>query len=56
MDQYHYLSRRRQAELNHAKVTACPLERGKHEDLARAYDKIISVLRRQEDEMSSRAR
>lgn len=50
MDQFNYLNRRRQAELNHAELAACPVERGKHEELARAYAKIISVLRRQEEE------
>ena len=54
MNQFNYLSRRRQAELNHAELAACPVTKGKHEELARAYAKIISVLRRQEDELSSR--
>ncbi|AEG48193.1 hypothetical protein Sphch_0497 [Sphingobium chlorophenolicum L-1] len=56
MDQFNYLNRRRQAELNHAELAACPVERGKHEELARAYAKIISVLRRQEEAFLPRIR
>jgi hypothetical protein len=56
MDQFNYLNRRRQAELNHAALAACPVERGKHEELARAYAKIISVLRRQKEAFSPRVR
>lgn len=55
MGQFDYLNRRRQAELNHADLAVCPDERTKHEEQARAYSKIISVLRR-EEEVSSRRR
>lgn len=55
MNRFEYLDRRRQAELNHASLTICPAERSRHEEQARAYSKIISVLRR-EEETSMRAR
>ncbi|WP_198147461.1 hypothetical protein [Sphingobium chungbukense] len=49
MDRFDYLDRRRQAELNHADLAICPVEKRKHEEQARAYSKIISVLRREEE-------
>ncbi|WP_176594457.1 hypothetical protein [Sphingobium sp. EM0848] len=49
MDRFDYLDRRRQAELNHADLATCPDEKRKHEEQARAYAKIISVLRREEE-------
>ena len=49
MDRFDYLDRRRQAELNHADLAMCPVKRRKHEEQARAYSKIISVLRREEE-------
>ena len=47
MSQFDYLRRRLQAELNHADLAACPDQKRKHEEQARAYSKIISVLRRE---------
>lgn len=48
MSQFDYLNRRRQAELNHADLAVSPDQKRKHEDQARAYSKIIAVLRREE--------
>ncbi len=56
MSQFDYLDRRRKAELNHADLAICPMERTRHEEQARAYAKIISVLRREEEEATSRHR
>ncbi|WP_176595012.1 MULTISPECIES: hypothetical protein [Sphingobium] len=49
MKRFDYLDRRRQAALNHADLAICPVERRKHEEQARAYAKIIAVLRREEE-------
>ncbi|WP_375195881.1 hypothetical protein [Sphingobium sp.] len=47
MGRFDTLTRRRQAELNHAALAICPVEKNRHEEQARAYAKIISVLRRE---------
>lgn len=39
---------RRQAALDHADLATCPAERRKHEEQARAYAKILSVLSREQ--------
>ncbi|BAI95786.1 hypothetical protein Sj15T_01280 [Sphingobium sp. TA15] len=49
MDRFDYLARRKQAELNQAALAVCPVEKNRHEEQARAYAKIISVLRREEE-------
>ncbi|EQB32235.1 hypothetical protein [Sphingobium ummariense] len=49
MERFEYLDRRRQAALNQAVVADCAKERGRLEDLARAYSKIIGVLKREAD-------
>ncbi|QNG47566.1 hypothetical protein H3V42_08205 [Sphingobium yanoikuyae] len=48
MGRFDYLNRRRLAELKHAELAENPAIRARHEDLARAYAKIISVLQREE--------
>ena len=47
MDRFEYLDRRRQTELHHADLATCPTTRRNHEDQARAYSKIIDVLKRE---------
>lgn len=49
MGRFDHLDRRRQVELNHAALATCPVEKNRHEEQARAYAKIISVLRREEE-------
>lgn len=48
LGRFDYLNRRRLTELNHAELAENSAIRAKHEDLARAYAKIISVLQREE--------
>jgi hypothetical protein len=48
LGRFDYLNRRRLAELNHAELAENAAIRARHEDLARAYAKIISVLQREE--------
>lgn len=43
-----HLARRKQAALNHAGLANCPVEKRRHEEQARAYSKIIAVLRREQ--------
>lgn len=47
MESNAYLTRRQNAELNQAMVATCPEKRSRHEELARAYGKIIAVLNRE---------
>ena len=47
MGRMDHVDRRRQAALDHADLAICPVEKGKHEDQARAYAKILSVLHRE---------
>ena len=47
MESNAYLTRRQNAELNQAMVATCPEKRNRHEELARAYGKIIAVLDRE---------
>lgn len=49
MSRFDYLDGRRQAELNHADLATCPEEKRKHEEQARAYAKVMSVLRREKE-------
>ncbi|WP_242126573.1 hypothetical protein [Sphingobium sp. Sx8-8] len=48
MDRFNYLDRRRRAALNQADLAICLVEKRKHEEQARAYAKIMAVLRREE--------
>ncbi len=50
VDQFNYLNRRKEAELNHAFLATCPVEKTRHEEQARAYAKIIAVLRREKED------
>lgn len=47
MESNAYLTRRQNAELNQAMVATCREKRSRHEELARAYGKIIAVLDRE---------
>ena len=47
MERFDYLDRRRQAALKQADIADSSEERGRLEGLARAYSKIIDVLRRE---------
>ena len=46
MDEASRLERRKATEVAHALLAVCPAERRRHEDMARAYAKIITVLAR----------
>lgn len=46
MENVTYLVRRQNTEKNKAMIATCPEQRSKHEELARAYGKIIAVLGR----------
>lgn len=47
LEQFDYFSRKA-AELRQADLAETPAERSRHEEQARAYDKIIAVLQREE--------
>lgn len=48
MPRMDHVNRRRQAALDHADLATCPAEKRKHEEQARAYAKILSVLSREQ--------